>query len=153
MIQTSMPILDVTGYYSSAVDGLRFHPLNPGRYVDTRQPLGPGGYINALTGSQGGTPRSVQVNGHYGVSIDAQAVTGNLTVVDQTAPGYVTAGNSSIALPLTSTINFPLGDIRANGVNVPVDDTGNLWFVVRATGGGSAQLIFDLTGYFAAPTP
>ncbi len=150
---TANLILDVTGYYGPAGTGLLFHPLNPGRYVDTRQPLGHGGYINGLTGSQGGIPRSVQVNGHYGVSIDAQAVTGNLTVVGQTAAGYVTVSNSSSALPQTSTINFPLGDIRANGVNVPVDDTGNLWFVVRATAGGNAQLIFDLTGYFEAPTP
>ena len=61
--------------------------------------------------------------------------------------------NSSAALPSTSTINFPLGDIRANGVNVPVDDTGNLWFVARTTGGGTVQLVFDLTGYFEAPPP
>ncbi len=79
-------ILDVTGYYSNDPDGLLFHPLNPGRYVDTRQPLGPGGYLNGLTGPQGTTPRSVQVNGHYGVPADAQAVTGNLTVTAQTAP-------------------------------------------------------------------
>jgi hypothetical protein len=150
---TANLILDVTGYYSAAPDGLVYHPLNPGRYVDTRRPLGPEGYINGLTGAQGSAPRSVQVNGHYGVSIDAQAVTGNLTVVGQTAAGFVTVGNSSVALPPTSTINFPLGDIRANGVNVPVDDTGNLWFVARTSGGGTVQLVFDLSGYFEAPAP
>ena len=150
---TANLILDVTGYYSGAPDGLVFHPLNPGRYVDTRQPLGPGGYINGLTGPLGSVPRSVQVNGHYGVSIDAQAVTGNLTIVGQTAAGFVTVSNSSGALPSTSTINFPLGDIRANGVNVPVDDTGNLWLVARTTAGGTVQIVFDLSGYFEAPPP
>ena len=35
-------ILDVTGYYSPDPGGLLFHPLDPGRYVDTRLPLGPG---------------------------------------------------------------------------------------------------------------
>jgi hypothetical protein len=150
---TANVILDVTGYYSAAAGGLVFHPLNPGRYIDTRLPLGPEGYINGLTGAQGSTPRSVEVNGHYGVSIDAQAVTGNLTVVGQTAPGYVTVSNSPLAVPGTSTINFPVGDVRANGVNVPVDDTGHLWFVAQTVHGGHVQLIFDLSGYFEAPAP
>ncbi|MGH2512042.1 MAG: hypothetical protein ACRDGQ_05095 [Candidatus Limnocylindrales bacterium] len=142
-------ILDVTGYYSPDPGGLRFHPLNPGRYIDTRQPLGPQGYLNGLSGAQDGTPRSVQVNGHYGVALDARALTGNLTITDQTSAGYVTVSDVSQARPTTSTLNFGLGESRANGLNVPVDDLGRLWFVDRA-GGGTVQLVFDLSGYFAA---
>ncbi len=150
---TADVILDVTGYYGPEAGGLLFHPLVPGRYIDTRQPLGTDGYVNGLTGAQGTTPRSVRVDGHDGVAFDAQAVTGNLTVVGQTAAGFVTVSDSPAALPSTSTINFPLGDIRANGINVPVDDTGHLWFVDRTAASGSVQLVLDLTGYFAAPPP
>ncbi len=144
-------ILDVTGYYSNDPGGLLFHPLNPGRLVDTRQPLGPGSYLNGLTGAQGTTPRSVQVNGHYGVPADAQAVTGNLTITGQTAPGFVTVEDVAVAKPATSTINFPLGDTRANGLTVPVDDHGRLWFVDRTAAGQTVQLVFDVSGYFEAP--
>ncbi len=150
---TANLILDITGYYSGDPGGLLFHPLNPGRIVDTRLPLGPNGYLNGLSGPQGGTPRSVQVNGHYGVPLDAQAVTANLTITNQTAAGFVSAGNQALAKPLTSTINFPLGDIRANGINVPVDDHGRLWFVDRTAPGRTVQLVLDLSGYFEAPGP
>ena len=148
---TADVILDVTGYYGPEPGGLAFHPLVPGRYVDTRRPLGTDGYVNGLSGAQGTTPRSVRVNGHDGVAFDAQAVTGNLTIVGQTAAGFVTVSDSGAAVPSTSTINFPFGDIRANGINVPVDDTGHLWFVDRTTAGGTVQLVLDLTGYFSAP--
>jgi hypothetical protein len=144
-------ILDVTGYYSADPGGLLFHPLNPGRYIDTRQPLGPGGELNGLSGPQGATPRSVQVNGHYGVPSNAQAVIANLTVTGQTAAGFVSVGDKAIAKPTTSTLDFPLGEVRANGLNVPVDDLGRLWFVDRTAPGKSVQLILDLSGYFVAP--
>lgn len=150
---TANLILDVTGYFSPAAGGLLFHPLNPGRYIDTRRPLGPMGYLNGLSGPQGSTPREVQVNGHFGVPLDAQAVTGNLTIVGQTSAGFVTVSDSPASPPATSTINFPLGDTRANGVNVPVDDMGNLWFVERTAAGGTVQLVFDLSGYFEAAAP
>ena len=81
------------------------------------------------------------------------AAPGNLTVTGQTAAGYITVTDSSKALPSTSTINFPLGDSRANGINAPVDDTGQLWFVDRSAPSASVQLVLDLTGYFAAPPP
>jgi streptogramin lyase len=80
-------------------------------------------------------------------------VTANLTVTNQTAAGFVTAGDQALAKPLTSTINFPLGDIRANGINVPVDDHGRLWFVDRTAPGRTVQLVLDLSGYFEAPAP
>ena len=63
----------------------------------------------------------------------------------------MSVGDKAIARPTTSTLNFPLGDIRANGVNVPVDDMGRLWFVDRTGPGQTVQLVFDLSGYFEAP--
>jgi hypothetical protein len=140
-------ILDVTGYYSPAGGGLLFHPLNPGRRIDTRLALGLDGFGNGLTGAQGTTSRSAVIAGHFGVPAAAAAITGNLTITAQTGAGYVAVTNASVAHPTTSTINFPLGDDRANGVTVPLG-AGDLWFIYQVLAGKHVQLILDLTGYF-----
>ncbi|MGH2512543.1 MAG: hypothetical protein ACRDGQ_07645, partial [Candidatus Limnocylindrales bacterium] len=143
-------VLDVTGYYSPA-GGLLFYPLNPGRRVDTRQPVGIGGLGNGLSGIQGVTPRPVTVAGHDGIPADAVAITGNLTVTGQTSAGYISVTELSDAAPTTSTLNFPLGDTRANGITAPLGsgaDAGKLWFVFRTHAGRGTQLVLDLTGYF-----
>jgi hypothetical protein len=144
-------ILDVTGYYSADPSGLLFHPLNPGRRVDTRLAAGTDGLGNGLTGAQGTTPRSVVVAGHDGLPAGAAAITGNLSVTAQTAAGYVAITTSSVLHPTTSTINFPLGDTRGNGITVPLGtgaDAGKLWFVYQLAAGKHVQLILDITGYF-----
>ncbi len=150
---TANLVLDVTGYYSTTGGaGLLFHPLNPGRRIDTRLPLGgvpdAPGFGNGLTGAQATTPRSTTVAAHDGVPAAAAAVTGNLTITGQTALGYVAITASSIAHPTTSTINFPLGDTRANGITVPLGGSGELWFVYGNAIGKHVQLVLDLTGYF-----
>ena len=144
---TTNLIVDVTGYYSAAGGGLLFHPLNPGRRVDTRLAVGLSGFGNGLTGAQGTTSRSAVIAGHFGVPAAASAITGNLTITAQTGAGYVAVTNASVAHPTTSTINFPLGDDRANGVTVPLG-AGDLWFVYQVLAGKHVQLILDLTGYF-----
>jgi hypothetical protein len=50
--------------------------------------------------------------------------------------------------PSTSTINFPLGDDRANGLTVPLAAGGNLDFMYWAGAGATIGVIFDVTGYF-----
>ncbi|HZL32849.1 MAG TPA: hypothetical protein VFC81_02595, partial [Verrucomicrobiae bacterium] len=144
---TANLILDVTGYYSNAGGGLLFHPLNPGRRVDTRLAVGVGGLGNGLTGAQGTTPRSVGVEDHFGVPVGAAAITGNLTITAQTGAGYVSVTDALVAHPGTSTINFPLGDTRANGITAPLG-SGDLWFVYQVLVGKHVHLILDITGYF-----
>ena len=105
----------------------------------------------ALTGAQGTTPRSVVIAGHDGLPADAAAITGNLSITAQTAAGYVSVTTASVLHPTTSTINFPLGDTRGNGITVPLGtggDAGKLWFVYQHTAGKHVQLILDITGYF-----
>jgi hypothetical protein len=144
---TANLILDVTGYYSMIGGGLLFHPLNPGRRVDTRQPLGFSGFGNGLSGAQGLTPRIVPITDHFGVPASAAAITGNLTITAQTGPGFVAVTDASIASPTTSTINFPLGDTRANGITAPLG-SGDLWFVYQPRVGKTVHLILDITGFF-----
>jgi len=53
--------------------------------------------------------------------------------------------------PITSTLNFPVGDNRANGVTVAlhsVSNVGTLGVTYVARAGATAQVLFDVTGYF-----
>ena len=51
--------------------------------------------------------------------------------------------------PTTSTLNFPVGDNRANGVPVALSGTGTLSATyMGSVGGATTDLIFDVTGYF-----
>jgi hypothetical protein len=142
---TTHVLLDVTGYYVDDGSGFLFYPLTPGRVLDTR----PGVVLSGLTGSFGANiPRRLDVAGHWGAPAGALAVTGNLTVVNQNAPGYVSATLNAEVNPTTSVLNFPLGDTRANGVTLPLNASGRSYFVFKASPGKSTHLILDLSGYF-----
>jgi hypothetical protein len=117
-------------------------PLAPSRLLDSRVGTGLAGAFGA------NVPRTFAVAGQGGVPADAVAVTGNLTVVDQTAAGYVSLTPTPTAAPSTSTLNFPVGDIRANGVTVALGPDGSLAAVYQATAGSTVQVIFDVTGYY-----
>lgn len=136
-------IFDVTGYYVDDLTGLRFYPLNPGRIMDTRF------IMNQLYGRfTSSAPRTLVTGGHFGVPTNALAVTGNLTVVGQTKAGYVSITKTPTATPSVSTLNFPLGDVRANGVTVPLNTANDMALVYKATSGAKTHLILDVTGYF-----
>ena len=49
---------------------------------------------------------------------------------------------------MTSVLNFPLGDVRANGVTLPLNASGRSWFVYKAPSGRTTHLILDVSGYF-----
>jgi hypothetical protein len=84
-----------------------------------------------------------------GVPANAVAVTGNLTVTAQTAAGYLYLGPVAMNNPTSSTLNFPVRDNRANGVTVALGAGGTLSATyAAATLGPTAQVIFDVTGYF-----
>jgi hypothetical protein len=136
-----------------AIPGATYKTVTPNRLVDSRSG---NGLSSGLTAGQART--FIVTNRALGdatknIPADAVAVTGNLTVTGQTAKGYfVLAPN---ALTSTSTLNFPLGDTRANGVTVPLGTNGTngtLSITYVAPAGNTAQVIFDVTGYFV-PTP
>jgi len=143
-------IFDVTGFFSAASDGATYKPLNPARILDTRHNVG-------LTGSFATrVARTFPVAGFGGVPADATAVTGNVTVTNQTGRGYIYVGPTPMNIPTSSTLNFPTGDNRANAVTVALDDKGQLsiTYVASSLGSYSADVIFDVTGYFVpAATP
>ena len=140
---TTHVILDITGYYIAAGTGRLFYPLSPGRLMDTR-----GVPLSQLTGPfVASNARTLQAAGHWAIPDGPAAITGNLTVVKQTRAGYAAVTPVATNSPSVSTLNFPLGDIRANGVTVPLS-SGSLGIVYKASAGATTHLILDVTGYF-----
>jgi hypothetical protein len=92
------------------------------------------------------------VAGRGGVPLNAIGITGNLTVTQQTAAGFAFLGPVATNTPTSSTINFPVGDTRANGVTVPLGGSGTLSATygtnVSSITGATTDLILDVTGYF-----
>jgi hypothetical protein len=139
-------ILDITGYFVPGTAGLRFVPLNPSRIMDTRS----GAVLSGLSGLfSANAPRSLGVDGHWGVPYSTKAMTGNLTVTAQTGVGYIAVSpDFPPPVPPTSTLNFPLGDNRANGLVGPLNGPGDTYLVYTAATGKKTHLILDLSGYF-----
>jgi PKD repeat protein len=139
---TTQIVFDVTGYFTTSSNGARFHSIAPTRVLDNRINLGLSGSFHA------NTPRTFTVADGTPIPTNAVAVTGNLTVTGQTKAGYIVlapaAGGS------TSTLNFPVGDNRANGVTVPLGAGGTLSASYVATAGATTSIVFDVTGYFQA---
>jgi hypothetical protein len=139
---TAQVIFDVTGYFVPNMSGATYIPLNPARLLDTRNGTGLAGP------SSSHVARTFQVTGS-GVPAGVYAVTGNLTVTQQTSAGFLFIGPVAMNNPTSSTLNFPLGDDRANAVTVALGTGGTLRVTYAAsTLGPTAQVIFDVTGYF-----
>jgi hypothetical protein len=136
-------IFDVTGYYTPDSTGMRYVPLTPARLLDTRVGDGLSGALPA------NTPATFQVTGRGGVPTNATAVTGNVTVVNETYSWAVFLGPDPTPSPTTSTINFNTGDIVANGLTVALGSGGTLSATYMSFAGNTTDLIFDVTGYFA----
>ena len=135
-------VFDVTGYYVQDLTGSKFFPLTPGRVLDTRVGTGLTGKFNA------NTARTLAVEGHVGVPAAAIGITGNLTVINQTRGGYVAMTATATNSPTTASLNFPVGDVRGNGVTGPLSNAGSVGLVYKAAAGSTTNLILDITGYF-----
>ncbi len=90
------------------------------------------------------------MTGVGGIPAGAVAVTGNVTVTQQEAVGFVAVTPTATNTPSSSTINIPLNDNRANNLTVPLSSTGTLSATYVAATGKKTHLIFDVTGYFLA---
>ena len=143
---TANAILDVTGYFTPDMTGAVYVPLTPARALDTRN--GTGGLSGPFANH---VARTFGVSGGSGVPASATAVTGNLTVTTQTSNGYLFISPIATNNPASSTLNFPVGDDRANAVTVALGPGGTLSITfVAPSNGPSANAIFDVTGYFVA---
>ena len=128
-------IFDVTGYFLPGASGASYFGVTPSRLLSP-------------TVLKTAVARTVQVTGVAGIPDGAIAVTGNLAVVNPASAGYVSVTSAATNAPKTSTLNFPAHDTRANAVTVPLGTGGKLGFTYVGKSGSSAEIVFDVTGYF-----
>ncbi|MGD0121936.1 MAG: hypothetical protein ABSC46_05200 [Candidatus Limnocylindrales bacterium] len=153
--QTAHAVFDVTGYFMPGTGGGAFHALTPARILDSRPTVPSGNPTNVgLSGPfRSHVARTFQVIGMGGVPAGATAVTGNLTVTQQTSLGYLEIGPIAMNWPSSSTLNFPVGDNRANAVTVTLGSGGTLATTYAASDlSTTAHVIFDVAGYFTPAT-
>lgn len=142
-------VFDVTGYYSPEGDYM-YTPIAPVRMVDSRIGLG---VASALVAN---APREFQVAStasplvKTAVAVGATAITGNLTITDQTFGWAAYLGPNALTSPTTSTINFSAGQVIANNVTVPLGGSNNadLFATFISTSGKTTSVVLDVTGYF-----
>ena len=70
----------------------------------------------------------------------------NTTAVSPTASSYLTVWPTGVSRPLASNLNYGVGDVIPNLVQVGIGSNGK---VSLYNNGGSVNLVADLTGYFA----
>ncbi len=134
-------IFDVTGYFVPGLSGATFVPVAPGRVVDSRIGLGFTGPLAT------GAAAKFTVSGHASVDPVAVAVVGNLTVTGQTSGGWLAAAPAQATN--TSTLNFPVGDNRANGFVSMFGPGGSLTVTYGGGAKGSrTQFVVDVMGYY-----
>lgn len=130
-------IADLQGFYGSY--GAAMQPLTPTRALDTRAgagtPMAANGYLRLdLTGK---------------VPAEAKAAIVNVTVTAPTASGVLTLYPDTWPTPMASNLNFVAGQTIPNLVIVPLV-AGKA--MMRNASSGTAHVVADLAGYFAAPS-
>lgn len=137
-------VVDVAGWYGD--EGSRsasaYNGLPPSRIVDTRfgngaptQPMGPDSTLSVQVTGRGGVPAT-------GVS----AVALNVTAVEPTGGGFLTAWPAGVPRPLASNLNMTPYRTVANMVFVKVGTDGkvNIYNAV-----GRTDIVVDVAGWYA----
>lgn len=134
-------VVDVGGWYSdtsgAGVTAGELAAGPPYRVLDSRD--GTGGLIGPLAG---GTAFSFPIANPGG---EVKAVVLNITVVDPTGPGFLTAFPSGGNLPLASDVNYAGGETRPNLTVVRVGADGRIVLYTSTT----AQVVLDVAGWFS----
>jgi hypothetical protein len=131
---------------TTTITGSGYTPLSPVRILDTRKGIGaPAAKVPAF-----GTV-SLKVVGTAGVPSGVIAVALNITVVNPTQTGYITAYPGGQAKPGISNLNFKPGQIVPNTAIVQVGTNGYVNFANGS--GGTVDLLADLAGYYSPTSP
>jgi hypothetical protein len=143
-------LVDVVGYYrpASAASGTGFHALTPIRILDTRTATG--GHQRPVLNNEQMTIHAT--GGASGVPSTATAVMFNLTAVNVSGPGYLSAFPT--VFKRTSTLNYGKYTM-ANMATVqlasgPSPAAGTFQLLNR---GPAVNAIIDVVGYFDASAP
>ncbi len=118
---------------------LNFYPVTPCRVLNTLGAEGPS--------IQAGTERVFGVGGRCNVPDTARAISGIISVVNPSEPGFVTAFPADELLPVVSAVNFPAGGVTNNNLFLKLASDGS--GAIRAfSPTGVLDLILDVNGYF-----
>jgi len=130
-------IVDVAGYYPP---GSRYTGLAPARLLDTRTGVGApkvripaGGTVNLQVTGRGGVPTT-----------GAASVAFNITAVNPSAGGYITAWPTGTAKPNASNVNYARAQTIA-GLAVAKLGTGGK---VSVSSSADTDLLLDVAGWF-----
>ncbi len=134
-------IADVAGWYDDGTSptGALYHPVAPGRILDTRNgggPLGASASTELQVAGQGGVPAT-------GVS----GVVMNVTVTGPTATSYLTAFPTGEAMPLASNLDYVANQTVPNLVTAKLGAAGRVSLFNVA---GTTHVIADVAGWFDA---
>ncbi len=121
---------------------LSFYTVTPCRLADTRNANGPLGGP-AL---QAGAVRPFTLTGVCGVPLTAKALSVNVTVTQPGAAGFLTLYQGGQFKPQTSSVNYSMGQTRANNAVLSLEDVTGILQVYSA--GGPVHFILDVNGYF-----
>ena len=137
-------VVDVFGYFATD-DGRQFTPSAPFRWMDTRYRFWP----DLNFGSNGyrinpGQEIRIPMAGQRGIPSTAKAVSVNLTVVDGTTIGHLSAYPCGTT-PTTSNVNFVVGSAVANGAVVSLSSTGFLCI----TSPTFVHVVIDTNGWWS----
>lgn len=137
-------VVDVVGYTATTATN-KFTPSAPFRFTDTRD-----SFRTEINAGQSGTRLAanqtlvVQIGGVRGVPSNAKAISANITVVDATNAGFVTAWPCG-ELPATSNVNYEASAAIANAAQLPLSSGGAICIFSSA----SAQVIIDVNGWWS----
>ncbi|HUQ95998.1 MAG TPA: SBBP repeat-containing protein [Bryobacteraceae bacterium] len=141
-------IVDINGYFttSSGPGALLFFPMIPCRVADTRSNSGfPGDFGPPSVAAH--VVRNIPVlSGSCAIPSAARAVSANFTAVPQQGSlGYLSVFPKGQVQPAVSTLNSPLGQVRANAAIVPLGAGG----AISLESANTTDVVIDINGYFA----
>lgn len=149
---TTGVVADIQGYFTnSAAD--EYFPVTPTRVIDTRKGIGTGTVAQIPAG---GTV-NVTVAGLSGgvIPFNATAIALNLTAVNATASGVITAyaaspASGSAPFPSASNLNYAVGQTSADMAIVPLsviaETSGQI--AIHNNGSAPVDIVADASGYF-----
>ena len=131
------------GVYEYEIRPLSFYTVAPCRVVDTRGPAGPYGGPALDAGSF----RTFPLAGQCDIPSTAVTVAANLTVAQPTALGHLRVFPEGTPLPEASSINYGVGQTRANNGFLALSPAGEVSVYCKQFS-GTAHFILDVVGYF-----
>ena len=141
-------VADVAGYFTAS-NTSTYASITPARILDTRKGIGTG-KVAKIPANGSITLTVAGADSGKIVSSGLKAVAMNLTAVDSTHPGVITAYPAGESLPIVSNVNYATGETVANMSVVPVGTGGQIVF--HNTSAGPVDLIADVYGFYTTST-